>query len=81
MSEEEKKAIEKLEIEGTENNLLEVRILLNLVDKQEQEIEELKDKYVLYADKTDIDFLLSVIEMQQKQIDNLKGITEDDLPF
>lgn len=42
MSEEEKKAIETLEIEGTENNYLEVRILLNLVEKQQKEIERLK---------------------------------------
>lgn len=39
-SKEEKKAIETLETEGTENNFLEVRILLNLVDKQQKEIEE-----------------------------------------
>lgn len=44
MSEEEKKAIEKLEIEGTENNILEVRILLNLVDKQQEEIKKLKQE-------------------------------------
>lgn len=40
MGEEEKKAIETLETEGTENNYLEVKILLNLVDKQQKEIEE-----------------------------------------
>lgn len=53
----------------------------------EEKIKDIKErvsrsnKYILYADKTDIDFLLSVIEMQQKQIDNLRGITKDDLPF
>ncbi len=53
----------------------------------EEKIKDIKDrasksnKYILYADKTDIDFLLSIIEMQQKQLDNIRGITEDDLPF
>lgn len=36
---EEKRAIETLEIEGTENNYLEVKILLNLVEKLKEEIE------------------------------------------
>ena len=43
MSEEEKKAIETLEIEGTENNYLEVKILLNLVDRLQEEI---KNNYI-----------------------------------
>ena len=42
LSEEEKKALETLETEGTENNYLEVKILLNLVENQQKEIEELK---------------------------------------
>lgn len=60
MSEEEKKAIETLEIEGTENNYLEVKILLNLVEKQQnlinvfihneavregKDFKEIKEKY------------------------------------
>ena len=36
MTEKEQKAIEKLEIEGTENNYLEVKIVLDLVDKQQE---------------------------------------------
>lgn len=36
MTEQEQKAIEKLEIEGTENNYLEVKIVLDLVDKQQE---------------------------------------------
>lgn len=36
MTEEEQKAIEKLEIEGTENNYLEVKIVLDLIDKQQE---------------------------------------------
>ena len=32
--------VETLETEGTENNYLEVKILLNLVEKQQKEIEE-----------------------------------------
>lgn len=36
MTEEEQKAIKKLEIEGTENNYLEVKIVLDLVDKQQE---------------------------------------------
>lgn len=53
----------------------------------EEKIKDIKErasksnKYILYADKTDIDFLLSIIEMQQKQLDDIRGITEDDLPF
>lgn len=53
----------------------------------EEKIKDIKDRasksnrYVLYADKTDIDFLLRVIEMQQRELDKLRGITEDDLPF
>ena len=60
LSEEEKKAIETLEIEGTENNYLEVKILLNLVEKQQnlinvfihneavregKDFKEIKEKY------------------------------------
>lgn len=44
MSEEEKQAIEKLEIEGTENNYLEVRIVLNLIDKLENKLNTLENK-------------------------------------
>lgn len=44
MTEKEKEAIETLEIEGTKNNYLEVRILLDLVEKQQKEIKNLKDE-------------------------------------
>jgi predicted choloylglycine hydrolase len=44
MNEEEKKSIEILETEGTENHYLEVQIVLHLIEKQQKEIEELKDK-------------------------------------
>lgn len=40
---EEKRAIETLEIEGTENNYLEVKILLNLVERLQEEI---KNNYI-----------------------------------
>ena len=50
MSEEEKKAIETLEIEGTENNYLEVKILLNLVGKQQKEIEDMREELQMYVD-------------------------------
>jgi len=50
VSEEEKKAIETLEIEGTENNYLEVKILLNLVGKQQKEIEDMREELQMYVD-------------------------------
>lgn len=50
MSDEEKKAIETLESEGTENNFSEVKILLNLVEKLRKETEREKQYTDFYKD-------------------------------
>lgn len=63
LSKEEKEAIETLEIEGTENNYLEVKILLNLVDKQQKEIAEKTTIIMAGAEK---------VKQLEKEIEELK---------
>ena len=72
MSEEEKKAIEILKIEGTENNYLEVKIVLKLIDKLQKENEELSQSNFRF------------LEINQKLIEEkpiIKELTENNLSY
>jgi hypothetical protein len=63
-----RKAIETLETEGTENNYLEVKTLLNLVENQQKEIDEKSTIIMVGAKK---------VKQLEKEIEEIKNKYKD----
>lgn len=86
MTEKEQKAIEKLEIEGTENNYLEVKIVLDLVDKQQETLrkqsytnKKLRNK--IKTVRKERNKLKADIEIKDKVIEKIKSKLQKHINF